>query len=295
MNVIDQEHGKDWTLYNGDSSEVLMALPEASVDLTVTSIPFGSLYTYSPSVRDLGNNASHEDFWTQFSWVSKGLMRVHRPGSMVCIHVSQLAEFVKTHGQTGRYDFRGDTIRHFRDAGFTYYSEITINKNPQAQAIRTHAKGLLFVQLDRDSREMWQAMADYVLVFRTHGTHPVKLETDITREEWIKLASPVWWDIRETDILPVIAAREEADERHICPLQLPLIRNCIRLWSGPGEVVLDPFNGVGSTGHEALKLGRKYVGVELKPSYYKVAAGNLRAAEASSTTMDMFAAAGIAL
>jgi DNA modification methylase len=132
-------------------------------------------------------------------------------------------------------------------------------------------------------------------VFRTPGKHPVPISTEVTPNEWIKLAAPVWWDIRETDVLPVLAARGQDDERHLCPLQLPFIRNCIRLWSGKGEVVLDPFNGVGSTGHEAVKLGRKYVGVELKPSYYKVAASNLRAAEASSTTMDMFAHAGVTI
>ena len=115
----------------------------------------------------------------------------------------------------------------------------------------------------------------------------------MTPEEWIKLAAPVWWDIRETDVLPVLAARDEQDERHLCPLQLPFIRNCIRLWSGRGEVVLDPFNGVGSTGHEAVKLGRRYVGVELKPSYYKVAVGNLRAAESALTMPDLFEASGV--
>lgn len=295
MNVIDQEHGEAWSLYNGDSSEVLMALPEASIDLTVTSIPFGSTYTYSPSARDLGNVRSHEHFWEHMAWVTKGLMRVHKPGSIICIHVANLPEYENSHGASGRYDFRGDTIRHFRSEGFVFHSEVTVNKNPQAQAIRNHSKGLLFVQLDRDSRAMWQAWADYLLVFRTPGKHPVPISTEVTPNEWIKLAAPVWWDIRETDVLPVLAARGQDDERHLCPLQLPFIRNCIRLWSGKGEVVLDPFNGVGSTGHEALKLGRKYVGVELKPSYYKVAASNLRAAEASSTTMDMFASAGIAI
>ena len=194
---------------------------------------------------------------------------------------------------------RIDMVPKTNERGESYYKVFIHfkqwHKNPQAQAIRNHSKGLLFVQLDRDSRAMWQAWADYLLVFRTPGKHPVPISTEVTPNEWIKLAAPVWWDIRETDVLPVLAARGQDDERHLCPLQLPFIRNCIRLWSGKGEVVLDPFNGVGSTGHEALKLGRKYVGVELKPSYYKVAAGNLRAAEASSTTMDMFAAAGVAL
>lgn len=293
MNVLQQASGRDWTIYNGDSSEVLNGLPAGSVDLTVTSIPFSSTYTYSPSSRDLGNVRSHEHFWSHMAWVTEGLMRVHKPGSIIAIHVANLPEYENTHGASGRYDFRGDTVRHFRQAGFVFHSEVTVNKNPQAQAIRNHSKGLLFVQLERDSRAMWQAWADYLLVFRTPGKHPNPVRTEVTPEEWIKLAAPVWWDIRETDVLPVLAARDEQDERHLCPLQLPFIRNCIRLWSGRGEVVLDPFNGVGSTGHEAVKLGRKYVGVELKPSYYKVAVGNLRAAESALTMPDLFEVSGV--
>src|SRR5688572_587865 len=167
--VMDQAFGKDWALWNGDSAEVLPQLPAASVDLSVFSPPFSSTYTYSPSERDLGNVGSDEEFWEQFAWISAELLRVTKPGRLVCVHVANLPMYEIRDGASGRKDFRGDTIRHFVEAGFVYHSEVTINKNPQAQAIRTHSKGLLFVQLKRDAAAMWQAWADYLVVFRAPG------------------------------------------------------------------------------------------------------------------------------
>ena len=297
--VIEEAHGDGWSLYNGDSCEVLAELPAASVDLSVFSPPFSSTYTYSPSDRDLGNVPNDAVFWEQFGYISRELIRVMKPGRLVAIHVANLPAYKNTHGYAGRRDFRGDTIRHFEEAGFYYHSEITIDKNPQAQAIRTHSHGLLFAQLQRDARHMWQCWADYVVVMRTPGENSDPVRTDLTQEDWIdwahatwpagggrevdqasaewaeRLMSQVWYGIRETDVLGVREARENDDERHLCPLQLPVIERCVRLWSNPGEVVLSPFAGIGSEGVGSIRNGRKFVGVELKPAYFRVAARNL--------------------
>jgi DNA modification methylase len=286
--VMDEAHGANWSLFNGDSCEVLPQLPDRSVDLSVFSPPFSSTYTYSPSDRDLGNVGSDEEFWQQFSFVSRELIRVMRPGRLVCVHVANLPTYEIRDGASGRKDFRGDTIRHFIEAGFVYHSEVTIDKNPQAQAIRTHSKGLLFVQLNRDAAAMWQAWADYLLVFRAPGKNDQPVATDLTQEEWIEYARPVWYGIRETDVLSVHQARDNDDERHLCPLQLPVIERCVRLWSGPGEAVLSPFAGIGSELVVAVQQGRRAIGVELKPSYFKVAVDNLRRAELEATGPSLF-------
>lgn len=286
--VMDQSNGANWSLFNGDSAEVLPNLPSNSVDLALFSPPFSSTYTYSPSIRDLGNVKDDEQFWEQFRFITRELLRVVKPGRLVAMHVANLPAYENTHGASGRRDFRGDTIRHFESEGFVYHSEICIDKNPQAQAIRTHSKGLLFVQLQRDAAAMWQAWADYVVVMRTPGKNTEPVQTDLTQEEWIEYARPVWYGIRETDVLGVSEAREHDDERHLCPLQLPVIERCVRLWTGPGEVVLSPFTGIGSEGVISVRLGRKFVGVELKPSYYRVAARNLKAAESSNDQFTLF-------
>lgn len=293
-NVMDEAHGENYALYNGDSAEVLPALPDRSVDLAVFSPPFSSTYTYSPSDRDLGNVPNDAAFWAQFGYISRELLRVMRPGRLVAMHVANLPAYENTHGYSGRRDFRGDTIRHFEEAGFRYHSEITIDKNPQAQAIRTHSKGLLFVQLQRDAAAMWQAWADYLVVMRAPGKNDRPIPSELTQEEWIEYARPVWRDIRETDVLGVHQARENDDERHLCPLQLPVIERCVRLWSGPGETVLSPFAGIGSEGHEAVRLGRRFVGVELKPAYFRVAARNLRAVESDAAAEMLFDLSSVA-
>lgn len=301
--VMDEAHGTDWSLWNGDSAEVLPNLPDQSIDLSVFSPPFSSTYTYSPSDRDLGNVKSDTEFWDQFRYISAELLRLVKPGRLVAVHVANLPTYEVRDGASGRKDFRGDTIRHFTEAGFVYHSEICIDKNPQAQAIRTHSKGLLFVQLNRDAAAMWQAWADYVLVFRTPGKNQTPVQTDLSEDDWIELARPVWpagggqevdqvaaewcdsltsqvwYGIRETDVLSTHQARDNDDERHLCPLQLPVIERCVRLWSNQGETLLSPFAGIGSEGVGALRQGRRFVGVELKPSYFRVAVENLRRAE----------------
>jgi DNA modification methylase len=286
--IMDQAEGRDWVLYNGDSAEVLPGLPDHSVDLSIFSPPFSSTYTYSPSDRDLGNVPDDSVFWKQFGFISAELVRLMRPGRLVAVHVANLPAYENTHGYSGRRDFRGDTIRHFEEAGFYYHSEITIDKNPQAQAIRTHSKGLLFVQLQRDAAAMWQAWADYLVVFRAPGKNDKPIPSELTQEEWIEYARPVWHGIRETDVLGTHEARENDDERHLCPLQLPVIERAVRLWSASGETVLSPFAGIGSEGVGALRHGRRFAGIELKPSYFRVATRNLRAAESGADQPDLF-------
>lgn len=289
MNVITQDIAPNWALYNGDSADVLPALPPRSVDLAVFSPPFGNVYAYSPSDRDLGNVRNDDEFWEHFRFVSSGLLHVMRPGRIVCVHVANLPTFETREGVTGLKDFRGQTIRHFVEAGFVYHSEVCIDKNPQAQAIRHHPKGLLFVQLGRDASWMRMALADYILMFRTPGRNDIPVKTDLSHEEWIEYARPIWTGLRETDVLPVIAAKEEADERHLCPLQLPVIERCIRLYSNVGETVLTPFAGVGSEAYQAIKLGRKAIAVELKPSYYRVMVQNVKKAGTVNQELPLFA------
>lgn len=277
MNVLDQVLTDRFALYNGDSAEVLAGLPDASVDLSVFSPPFQSLFTYSASDRDLGNARNPAEFWEHFAFVSRELARVMRPGRNVCVHVAQIGSTKATHGVTGLFDFRGDTIRHFTDAGFTYHGDIVVDKDPQAQAIRTKSKALLFVQMERDAVWLRPALADYIVVLRAPGENAVPVKPELSRDEWIEWARPIWYGIRESDTLNAALARSDRDERHIAPLQLGTIERVVRLWSNRGETVLSPFAGIGSEGVVSLEHGRRFVGVELKPEYYRLAAEHLRA------------------
>lgn len=283
MNVIDQTIGESFALYNGDSAEVLAGLPDKSIDLAVFSPPFQSLFTYSASERDLGNAKDPEEFWQHFAFVSRELMRVMRPGRNVCVHVAQIGTTKATHGVTGLFDFRGDTVRHFVAAGFTYHGDIVVDKDPQAQAIRTHSKALLFVQMERDAAWLRPALCDYIVVLKSPGDNAVPVKPEMSRDEWIEWARPIWYGIRESDTLNAAVARSDRDERHIAPLQLGTIERIVRLWSNRGETVLSPFAGIGSEGVVALEHGRRFVGVELKPEYYRLAARHLRAAGQSMT------------
>jgi DNA modification methylase len=290
MNAIDQAHGKKWTLYCGDSAEVLPDLPAQSVDLSVFSPPFVTLYTYSASDRDLGNCSSDEQFWTQFGFIGRELLRVMKPGRNICVHVAQIPSQKAKDGVIGLKDFRGDTIRFFQSIGGIYHGEVCIDKDPQAQAIRTKSKGLLFTQMRKDSVWSRPALADYILIFRVPGENAVPIHPDITNDQWIEWARPIWYGIRETETLQAAEGREADDERHICPLQLGTIERCIRLWSNPGETVLSPFAGIGSEVYQAVKLGRRGIGVELKASYFRASTRNLRRAEQEASTPDLFSA-----
>jgi DNA modification methylase len=286
--VADQEWGDGWRMFQGDSAELMRAIEDGYVDLSVFSPPFSTLYTYSDTERDLGNSRSDEEFWQHMRYISTELLRVTKPGRLACVHVSQLPTTLATHQVIGLKDFRGSTIEHFKESGWVYHGEVCIDKDPQAQAIRTHSKGLLFVQLRKDASWLRPALADYILVFRAPGDNAVAIHPDISNEDWIEWARPIWYGIRESGTLNAREARGRDDERHICPLQLGVIERCIRLWSNPGETVFSPFAGIGSEGHEAVRLGRKFIGIELKPEYYAVACKNLRRAVEAVKGGDLF-------
>lgn len=286
--VTDEAAGENWRLMLGDSCERLAELDTGSADLSVCSPPFAQLYTYSPSPRDLSNSASRDEFFAHYAYIIREQLRVTRPGRLACIHVQQITLQKVLHGRVGLTDFRGQVIRAFEDAGWIFHGEITIDKDPQAQAIRTKSQSLLFVTLRRDSSLTRPALADYLLQFRAPGENAVPIKAECTNEEWIEWARPCWYGIRETDTLNAAAAREAADERHIAPLQLSLIDRCVRLWSNRGELVLSPFAGIGSEGYQALLRGRRFVGIELKPAYWQTAVTNLRRAEAEASAPVLF-------
>jgi len=283
--TTDDASGDGWRLMLGDSAERLSEVQDASVDMSIFSPPFATLYQYSNSPRDLGNAGDNADFWTHFGYISRELLRVMKPGRNVCVHVANLATTKATNGTIGLYDFRGATIQHFVGAGFVYHGEVCIDKDPQAQAIRTHAKGLLFVQKGKDSAWLRPALADYIVIFRSPGENAVPVESDLTNNEWIEWARPIWYGIRESDTLNRAEGREQEDERHICPLQLGTIERCIRLWSNRGETVLSPFAGIGSEGYQALMIGRRFVGCELKASYFQAAVRNLQRANQATAPL----------
>jgi len=286
--ITDDAEGTDWRLMLGDSCERLGELPDESIDLSIYSPPFASLFTYSPSERDLGNSASRGEFLEHYGFIIRENLRLTKPGRIACIHVQQLTTTKATHGYSGLTDFRGDVIRAYVDNGWWFHGEVTVNKDPQAQAIRTKAHALTFATKNRDSAGTRPALADYLLLFRKPGDNAVPIKNDVTNDEWIEWAQPVWWDIKETNTLNVRVARDEADERHICPLQLDFIERCVRLWSNPGETVLSPFAGIGSEIYMARKLGRKGIGCELKPSYWRTAVDNLTALDETLAMATLF-------
>lgn len=216
------------------------------------------------------------------------MLRITKPGRTSAVHVQQVAILKSREGYVGLQDFRGRVIQAHLDAGFIYYGEVTVDKNPQLQAVRTKAQGLMFVQLRRDSALSRPALADYVLIFHKPGDNEVPIKPDISNETWIEWASPVWYGIAEMSTLNPGSGAENADERHICPLQLPLIERAVRLWSNPGELVCSPFAGIGSEGFVALKAKRRFIGCELKPSYWATAVENLQRAEAEASLPTLF-------
>jgi len=289
--VTDEEVGKSYRIMLGDSCERLAEIEDGSVDFTVYSPPFASLFTYSPSERDLGNSASTNQFIEHYGFIVDELLRVTKSGRLCAVHVQQIATQKTRDGQIGVSDFRGAVIQRHIDSGWIFHGETTVWKDPQAQAIRTKSMSLLFATLKRDSIMNRPAFADYLLIFRKPGENAVPVrptENGVTHEDWIAWASPVWWGIRESNTLNVQQAREEPDERHICPLQLDLIERAVRLWTNPGELVLSPFAGIGSEGVVSVEQGRRFVGIELKPSYWKVACDNLRQAELEADLPTLF-------
>lgn len=313
VKVLDQAHGSSWSLYHGDSSEVLPGVPDDSIDLTVYSPPFIALYTYTPSERDLGNCRNEGEFFEHFRYIISELLRTTKPGRLTCVHVADVPAMLIRDGHIGMKDFPGMTVRAYEDAGWIFHGRITIDKNPQVQALRTKSKGLLFSQLEKDASWSRPAIGDYILLFRKPGENRVPIVPDVSRQEWILWARAVWYaadyapgtfdgsgdstrksgigtdlGIRETDTLNAAEGRSANDERHIAPLQLGTIERCIRLWSNPGETVLSPFAGIGSEPYMAVKLGRRGVGIELNPNYFRAAVTNLERAEQESIRPDLF-------
>ncbi len=281
--------GQNWTLHHGDCCEELGTLADNSVDMSVYSPPFSSLYTYSASDRDIGNCANQAEFLEHLGFVLRELLRVTKPGRLTCCHIAQVTSTKNTDGYIGIKDLRGAVIQAFKDAGWIHYGEVAVDKDPQAQAIRTHAKGLLFVQKNKDRSWSRPALADFVCIFRKDGENAVPIDSpEVDNETWIRWAHPIWYDIDETDTLNTAVAKENDDERHICPLQLGLIERCIKMWSNPGELVVSPFAGIGSEGYEAVRHGRRFWGAELKASYAATAVKNLKLAATLRTQGGLF-------
>jgi DNA modification methylase len=281
VNVIDQASGENWTAYQGDCIELVRGLPDESVHLSVYSPPFASLYTYSASDRDLGNCKTHEEFHEHYRFLLEDMLRVTKPGRVMCVHCMVLPTSKTRDGVIGLTDFPGRIIRAAEEAGWIFHSKVTIWKDPVTAMQRTKAIGLLWKQILKDSCMSRMGIPDEVLTFRKPGENPERVchrKEEFPVEQWQRWASPVWDDIDPSDTLQYMSAREDDDERHICPLQLDVTRRCVRLWSNPGDVVLSPFMGIGSEGHVALECGRKFVGYELKESYFRQAVKNLSVA-----------------
>ena len=280
--VTDDAYGEGWRLMLGDSCERLAELEDESVDLSIHSPPFDSLYTYSPSDRDLGNCHSRSEFLEHYGYVIRELHRLTKPGRVACVHAMDISTTKATHGVIGLTDFSGQIVQAYQAAGWTYVARVTLRKAPQAAAIRTKAHGLMFVTLHRDASQTRPVHPDYLLLFRKPGKNTVPIVSDIDNETWIDWAEAIWTNIDENDTLNMRSAREDGDEKHLCPLQLPLIERCVRLWSNPGEIVCSPFAGIGSEGYVAVKHGRQFVGCELKASYWSTAVENLRSVNAQT-------------
>lgn len=286
MNVIEQASGNGYTAFHGDCVEVIAGIPDRSVDYSIFSPPFASLYTYSNSPRDMGNCRDDAEFFEHFGHLIRELARVMKPGRNVSFHCMLMPTSKERDGYIGLKDFRGDLIRAFQAEGFIFHSEVTIWKDPVTAMQRTKALGLLHKTIRNNATMSRQGIPDYLVTMRASGEVPqderVKHGDDLPVELWQQYASPVWTDINPSDTLQYRSAREHDDERHICPLQLEVIRRGVHLWTNPGDVVLSPFMGIGSEGYVSLQLGRRFVGVELKASYYQQAARNLQAALSQS-------------
>ena len=287
MKVIDQYSTERYTLINGDTTEIITGLPDKSVGCIVYSPPFSSLYTYSNSDRDLGNSRNDDEFFTHFKFIVKEMHRILMDGRVMCVHCMQIPAMKERDGYIGLKDFRGDLIRLFQECGFIFHGEVTVWKDPVVEMQRTKALGLLHKQLKKDSSRTRMGLPDYIIFMRKDGdnvkpishtneTFPVDLWQDYASPVWREFASPVWWNINQSDTLNRMFDDAES-ERHICPLQLPVIERCLKLYSNEGDTVFTPFMGIGSEVYQSVKMGRKAIGIELKPEYYAQAVKNLKA------------------
>jgi hypothetical protein len=315
VKVIDQCEGVGWALWNADCVEWMRGLPGASAHYAIWSPPFASLYTFSDDPRDVSNNSDDRVFWEHYRYVVEGVYRVLRPGRLISIHCMDLPTSITRDGFVGLRDFPGENIRLCQDVGFIYHSRVFIRKDPVSAMQRTKALGLLHKQVVRDSALSRMAIGDSIVTLRKPGDNDepvtgileeyhgddqtdVELSAEAARTVrstrtlaqhksiliWQRYAEPVWNDVHQGETLSFRVARAEHDERHISPLQLTPVRRCVQLWTNPGDVVLSPFAGIGTAGYVAIGMGRRFVGAELKPSYYRQAVSNLRSAEGLGTS-----------
>ena len=303
----DMKKGKGWTLHLGDAVEIIEDIPDESIHYSIFSPPFASLFTYSDSERDMGNCKDKSEFLNHFKYLVKDLYRVIIPGRLLSFHCMNLPTTITADGYIGMKDFRGDLIRIFEDSGFIFHSEVCIWKDPLVQAVRTKSLVLAHKQIIKDSAMCAQGLPDYVVTMRKPGVNPEPISrkrgfenyigerpeprapksndpktNKYSHHVWQRYASPVWVDIRQTNTLNYAIAREDEDEKHICPLQLDVIERCLELWTNESDTILSPFSGIGSEGYVALKMKRRFIGIELKEAYYNEAVKNLRLAEKRS-------------
>lgn len=285
MNVLNQTIKENYSLYNGDSCEIMTTIPDNSIHYSIFSPPFADLYVYSNSERDMGNCKSKSEFYEHFRFIVKELYRIMMNGRLVSFHCMNLPTSKQRDGFIGITDFRGELIRLFERCGFIYHSEVCIWKDPVIAMQRTKALGLLHKQIKKDSAMCRQGIADYLVTMRKPGDNPEKIthtNESFPVQVWQNYASPVWMDINPSNTLQRTSAREEKDEKHICPLQLDVIKRGINLWTNPNDIVFTPFMGIGSEVYQALKMGRRGIGIELKESYYNQAVINCENAEKSA-------------
>lgn len=272
IKCLDSDKGKSWIAYNGDCVSVASQLADESIGFSIYSPPFQNIFTYSDSELDMGNCASDEEFARHYQFLVKEIYRLTQPGRLTAVHCSDLPSSKWKDGVIGLKDFPADIVRAHQAEGWIFHSRVCVWRDPVVEMTRTKALGLLYKQLKKDSTRSRMGLADYVLVFRKPGDNaePVEQMPDnFPVSQWQQWASPVWMDINQTNTLNVRMAKDGADERHLCPLQLDLIERAVTMWSNPGNVVLSPFMGIGSEGVTSVKLGRKFIGIELKPSYFK--------------------------
>lgn len=288
MNVLDQVVKDKYAAYNGDSCELIKNIPDNSIHYTIFSPPFASLYTYSNSDRDMGNSKGDDEFYTHFIFLAKELYRVTMPGRLLSFHCMDLPLMKERDGVIGLKDFPSLIRQIFEDCGFIYHSKVTIWKNPVTEMQRTKALGLLHKQIKKDSTMSRQGIPDYIVTMRKPGENPERVthtDESFPVDVWQNYASPVWMDIKQSNTLQRKSARSEKDERHICPLQLDVIQRCIELWTNEGDIVLDPFAGIGSSPYVALTLNRRGIGFELKQSYFEQMKNNLEIAAHENDNM----------
>lgn len=279
IKCLNECHDDKFAAYNGDCVDVVRQLPDNSVDFSVYSPPFVNLFVYSDSERDMGNCTDNDEFFKHYRFLIKEKLRVTKSGRLSAVHCTEIPARKFVDGYIGLKDFPGEIIKAHEDEGWIYHSRITIWRDPVVEMTRTKALGLLYKQLQKDSTRSRMGMADYILVFKKPGDNAEPVAQDASKfpvSQWQKWASPVWMDIDQTRTLNCRMAKEQNDEKHMCPLQLDVIERCLHMWSNPNDVVLSPFMGIGSEGVASLQLGRRFIGVELKESYFKQACKYLK-------------------